>query len=105
MNLFILVENVETIWIKNKSSKSKKKGKESISCDDIIETEETIGIKDEGHSNKKARKTYTSSRKAEILDQYYMEKANHSDLTLSSFSQKVGISKSMLARWIKSQKT
>ena len=95
-------------WIKNKSAKNMKKlAKESIPHDDFFEPEETIEINDEVlqvNSEKKARKVYTSAQKAQILDQYYLEKASDNNLSFRTFAKEVGISSSMLTRWIKSLK-
>ena len=52
---------------------------------------------------KKTRKAYTYARKAEILNQYYLEKAEHIDLSLSTFASEVGFNKSMLSSWMQIQ--
>ena len=52
---------------------------------------------------KKTRKAYTYARKAEILNQYYLEKSDNINLSLSTFASEVGIDKSMLSSWMQIQ--
>ena len=53
---------------------------------------------------KKNRNSYTYLKKAEILDQYFFELSNDKNLSLGIFGKSVGISKSMLFRWIEDKK-
>ena len=50
---------------------------------------------------KKSRKSYSYVEQAEILRKYLSEKAKDQTLSLSTFGKELGVTKSMLHRWLK----
>ena len=49
----------------------------------------------------RTKNCFGKSQKAEIIKQYYTEKAKNNNISMSVFGKKFGIEKSILIRWIK----
>ena len=86
-------------------TKADEKDVDNITEDDhsdtLLESDlEDISKEIKAPKEKKSRKSYTYIRKAEILDQFFKEKAHDNCLSLSVFGEEVGVNKSMLTRWI-----
>ena len=86
-------------------TKADEKDVDNITEDDhsdtLLESDlEDISKEIKAPKEKKSRKSYTYIPKAEILDQFFKEKAHDNCLSLSVFGEEVGVNKSMLTRWI-----
>ena len=49
---------------------------------------------------KKNRKSYSLAKKAEIIDRFFISKAQNKNLSLTAYAEEVGVEKSMISKWI-----
>jgi len=64
------------------------------------EVKETVKLAEFRELTKKSRKSYTVLQKAEVVDDYFAKKADDGRLSLAVYAKQIGVSKSMLSRWI-----